>query len=69
MSKGRIPMEDNIKRGGTKISAKEVPRGCQREGVHKRGNKGEAKVGKGEGAKGGNAKETFSNGGYPRGWH
>ena len=45
-----------------------LPRYCQREGVHKRGNQGEAKVGKGKGAKGGNAKRTFSNGEYPRGW-
>ena len=75
MSRERIPKEGNIKRGDTKIKrwnpagsqgdhggAKEVPRGCQRKGVHERGNQGEAKVGKGEGAKGGNAKRTFSNG-------
>ena len=50
MSKGKIPKEGTIRRGDTKIKggtrgesqgehggAKKVPRGCQREGVHKRG--------------------------------
>ena len=87
MSKGRIPKEGTIRRGDTKIKggtrgesqgehggAKEVPRGCQREGVHKRGIiRGKPRWARGRWARGNEPREAmsrehFPTEGYQKGW-
>ena len=82
MSKGRIPKEGTIRRGETKIKggtrgesqgehggAKKVPRGCQREGVHKRGIiRGKPRWARGREPRRAMPREYFPTGGYQKGW-
>ena len=78
-SKQKIPKEGNFKRGDTKIKrwnprgsqgehggAKDVTRGCQREGVHK--NQGKPRWARGREPREAIPREHFPTGGYQRWW-